>query len=569
MDISKCKVTNMEMLCELSIQSKHHLQHNVKNADQIIKRVKTEYKHYFDKVWVNNPIQTQIILNSLNDDQKNAFLKVFDNLQKPNGSITTIDAGPGTGKTFLTACILMTYKLSAVYMVYTNRLSECMNELYFNGVSVTCCKFLMNFLSLTYGHVKYMWYLKDKTLIEKCQEIEIIAKEHKPFHQVYVLDENSVVSPLFVYFLVCLKKFHNIHLIFIGDRYQQIPINATRHHMEPNFSLLRVVSDTMVELSINVRQNKDVKFVAVLKRFVKEFSDNNLHMNFAIKYFFYDQLKPKFHAKEDFEATFFAQHHIVLKKRVDRYEQYLKDNKINYTKAYLHVKVGKSRSNLEPIREIDEITKFKPYIILVLGKTYTYAPNKSTCLTVVLKEIRGVWVKIYCIEKDRNMWIKKVPLNIYFSSDQLIAQITELRYTCAYQFPLKENINTYHAAQGLTIASSKIELDIDCNSVNSFYVGITRIKNSDQLIKIHSNDLMSLAYTRYKNDDYYYKIVNYTKPIQEISFTLCNNVNVFEKTKVTNYKIPRQKYLLMKNKNSDTDLIQYIKKHLGVNNSFT
>lgn len=558
MDINDIKIKSIDNLFALSTQSKHHLHSRIRDLPALYKNIKKNYSRYFSTIWTNHPIQTQIILNSLNEDQKRTFFNIFDNLQKPEGSISTIDAGPGTGKTFLTACILMTCNLSSVYMVYTNRLSESMNELFFDGKSLTCCKFLMNFFDWNYAKVKYMWYLREKTFEEKCEEIENWSQRKKPFHQLYIIDEDSVISPFFIYFMCTLQKYHRIHLIFIGDRYQQIPINATKYHMEPNYSLLKIVSNNVFGLNINIRQNQDLSFVNILKEFITQFNDNNKNMNFAIKAFFYDHLKQKFHSKEDFEATFFAQHHIILKNRIDRYEQYLQKNKITYKQAYLHVRTGKKRSQLEPLQEIEEITKFKPYITLVINEDYTYAPNSTTCMIVNLKEIHPIYLKVYSRELKRFILIKKIPLNIYFASEQLIAKITELGYTCAYQYPLREKISTYHAAQGLTIASSKIELDIDCKSINSFYVGITRIKDLKQLTKIHTKEMLSLAYTSFKKDEYFYKIVSYEDKLSNVTFDICKNIHAFENAK-RNMKILKSQYNNSKEGNNDTLLMKYIR----------
>lgn len=559
MDLKHVKIRNMDDLFALSIQSHQQLKAKIKDADKMSNYIRNKYKLYFESVWMDCPLQLQIILNSLNEDQKKVYFGIFNNLRREGGSVSTLDAGPGTGKTFLTACILLVYKKSATYMVYTNRLSESMNELFFTGQSLTCCKFLMNFLDLSYAKVKYMWYLKGKELHEKCEEIQEIAKGHKPFHSFYIVDENSVVSPFFIYFMTCLREYHGIHLMFIGDRYQQIPINATKYHMEPNYSLLNLVSDTVFNLTVNIRQDQDPTFVNLLKDFTQKFQDNNKHMNFAIKYFFYNALRSKFHAKEDFEATFFAQHHVVLKERIDRYEKKLQDNKSDYIRSFLYVRSGKRRTELEPMMEIEEITKFKPYIILVKNEEYTYAPNSTTCMTVKLIDIGSVYLKVYCQELQRHIKIKKIPLNIYFSSEQLIAKINELGYTCAYQFPLKEKISTYHAAQGLTIASKKIELDSDCRSINSFYVGLTRIKNLDQLTKIHSKELLSLAYTHFRNDDYYYKVVVHERAkVDPKSFVTCNNINMFENAK-QNLRIPKRNYSMEVSKNRSTALMEHIR----------
>lgn len=545
----KCK--NLDELISLSIKSKQCLQSYVKDKE-LINEIKKDYKYYFDHVWINNPIKIKIILNSLNEDQKNAYFGIFKNLSNDAGSISCVDAGPGTGKTFLTACILMSYVKSSSYIVYTNKLSDIMSGVYYDGVSQTCCKFLMNLLKSNYIKIKNLWNVKEKTLIEKCEEIEILAKEHKPFHSLYIMDENSVVSPFFIYFMYCLYHYHKIHLLFIGDRYQQIPINNTRYHNTTNFELLEIVSQ-IFKLNINIRQNEDVYFVNIINNFLNYIKTKvTMTMTFDIKYYFYDLLQDKFNTKEDFKSLYFAQYHINLKDRLLRYEQYLDYNNIHYVKSYITFK------NKNFSIKNDELKKFRPYIILNIGSKYIYSPNSNIAEIVTLKEINKNYIKVYCEKMKRLIMVRKISLNTYFVSDQLIAKLTQLKLSSAYQYPLKELIYTYHAAQGLTISNLNIELNMDCRKINSFYVGITRICKLDQLIKIHTKDLLSLAYTKKQNDEYFYKINKYPENISMLKFKDCRNINNFENSK-SNVKIKKIHYKINKKISNDTELMKYLK----------
>lgn len=79
-----------------------------------------------------------------------------------------------------------------------------------------------------------------------------------------------------------------------------------------------------------------------------------------------------------------------------------------------------------------------------------------------------------------------------------------------YQFPLRMYACTYHGAQGLTLSVDQLELCIDALTLNSIYVGLTRIRTETQLGKLHSVQLMNFLVTDYFNDEYFYKISTIT-----------------------------------------------------------
>ncbi|QBB28671.1 helicase 2 [Homarus gammarus nudivirus] len=555
MDIIGTKIKDLNDIATLSTKSRECLLSHTKQYD-VLDAFKLKYKSYFDTVWQSNEIKLYVILNSLNADQLHVFMQIFDNLKDGKGSISCIDACPGTGKTFLTACILMAYSKPAAYMVYTNRLAELMNSVYFDGISVTCCRFLINLLNMNYMKVKNLWNVGNLTVEEKCKNVEKLALDHVPFYPLYIMDEDSVVSPFFIYFMYCLYKYHGTHVIFIGDQYQQIPINATKYHLTSNFKLLEQVAKSY-RININMRQNIDQPFVAILRNFLDYYKQKvNFLMTFDVKYFFYDKLKSKFHSAEDFESMYFAQYHMKLKCRLDRYEQYLIDRNVPYEKAFIQAKVNGQLT----AKVIDvNIKKFRSYIILAVGNQYIYTPNNYTSFTVTLVDISPSTLKVYNEELKRHFIIRRLPINATFISEQLIIQLQSLQYAGLKQFPIKELISTYHAAQGLTIANSKVELDLDCRNINSFYVGLTRIRELKQLVKIHTQELFNLAYTHNKNDEYFYRIVDFKQKLEDLAFVTCGNTHSFD-TSTRNIKIPKTTYIgnsatLV---NMESDLMKYI-----------
>ena len=65
---------------------------------------------------------------------------------------------------------------------------------------------------------------------------------------------------------------------------------------------------------------------------------------------------------------------------------------------------------------------------------------------------------------------------------------------------------TYYFIQGLTFSTQNVCLDIDSETANSLYVGISRVTQLKQIVEIESKELLNMLYTEYKNDKYFYKL---------------------------------------------------------------
>ncbi|UHB41804.1 helicase 2 [Macrobrachium rosenbergii nudivirus] len=552
MTLENLKIKNMEELILLSGKCKGYLNKVFVNEKNKIEKFVRTFK--YGATCNDNYYKLLIIMNSLNEEQKGVFDKIHEHLSVENGSISCIDANPGTGKTFLIACILMTYKYNASYIVYTNKLKECMDLIYFDGESSTCCKFLMNILSINYYKAKYFWNNKYPTLDEKCQEIENVVQKIKPVYKLYILDEYSVVSPFFIYFMFCMYKIHKVHIILVGDRHQLMSMNCSKFHNINNYHLIASISK-IYNMQINVRQQNDNKFQLLLKNFMAFYKQTN-KMNFAVKYFIYKELRSYFTATDNYDALYFAQYHVKLKKRLDNYEKYLITNKIHYVLAQLTTK--KIIDKKSDVVFSSALRKFNPYLILVRNKKYIYTPNNKVNYLVELLKINENNLEVKNLTNNRHMFISRVPINTNFMSEQLLDHVHEMNMGTLYQYPLRELISTYHAAQGLTITDAKIELDIDCQYINSFFVGLTRIRSLDQLVKIHSADLLSFYYTAFMDDNYYYKINTKVNALTNLFFVNCTSHYVFEHSN-RNLKIPKLVYEKLNNtKDNKSELINYI-----------
>ncbi|AII15864.1 helicase 2 [Penaeus monodon nudivirus] len=551
-DLLKIKLTSFEQLVKLSEIPFAHLLEATRNTLNW-STLEAEIPEMVRNQCCDNLIKLKIILNSLNAEQLNVFTDIYKNLNNPNGSAMCIDAPPGTGKTFLISCLLTTYKKNSTYIVYTNNLRDNMDRLFFEGTSINCCKFIMNMCGVNYYKAINFWNSKDMTLEEKCKEIEDIVKSLLPLGHLYILDEDSVVSPMYIYFLYCLHRFHKKHILFIGDRYQQVSINASRFHNRGNFDLISTFSQ-IYSLVVKVRQEEDGQFISILDKFTNLFDvKNDKKITFKIKYIIYELLQKYFHAEESFDSMYFAQYHTLIKARNQRYEQYLENNNIPYQKSFL---CDGDNIKLDTLK----LSKFMTYLILVKDKYYVFIPDDIHMYRVKLLNIGKCRLHIYNETLKREQIIHKRAINSHIVSEQLMNTLKAIGYKTLYQYPLKELTSTYHAAQGLTIPDDKVELNLDCSSLNSFYVGLTRIKKLDQLVKIHTRDFFNLLYTKRKNDAWFYKINKFPDSIELLEFVECTNTTIFEHCTSRNLKIKRECYISSKENENNTPLMEYINK---------
>uniref|UniRef100_A0AAU8GC51 Helicase 2 n=1 Tax=Faxonius propinquus nudivirus TaxID=3139431 RepID=A0AAU8GC51_9VIRU len=517
-----------------------------------------------------NEVKLFLVYNSLNLEQKEVFVSIHKNLNNSNGSISCIDASPGTGKTFLVGALALTYNKPIKYLVYTNKLANQL-ALIHNLDTETCCKFLMSILNKNYYEVVHLWSLyKDNiqlTFVEKYKDIINLVLDINIFqiqeYSLYILDEDSVVSPWLIFFLFCLHKQYSIHLLFIGDRFQQNSINKTSYHNANNFELIQsmIDADKIYFLNKRIRQQEDVSFAELLNEVTKILknakTNNDLSMSFDIKYNLFKLFRNNFFINEDFNNMYISQYHRRLKERLLRYEKYLINTKISYDKAFISIKKNKI---YEPINNNiqSKISKFLSYIYLVKNSEYIYKKDKNIHFPVIFLDFYDhLKSKLIVQKKDTNkvFLISRINISTFIHDEHLYLLKKYSKQQHLYQFPLCHKINTYHAIQGLTIYD-KLELDFDTSSLNSFYVGITRILTKEQLGKISSKELCNFILTEFYNNDYYYKAssLDIKHNIKNIKFITTTNILLFNK-KITTRSIRILKSFFQKNKTFQTSSV--------------
>ncbi|QLI62451.1 Helicase 2 [Dikerogammarus haemobaphes nudivirus] len=564
-DILDWRITSFSDVLFLSHQSYGSLYSKVVDFGKI-KQFEQKYKDLL-KTCSPNVVKIYIIFHSLTVEQQRIFLTIHKNFQNDEGSFAAIDAGPGTGKTFLIAMILLSFHQESLYMVYSKRLMNIIDSIQFSGESKTCCKFIMDMFNIKYYESKYFWACNDVSFKEKCKtlyKLILSIPAEARTDSLYILDEDSVVSPWHIYFLFCFGKIYKKHVIFMGDRYQQNSISKTIHHKECNYSLLKNIHNiTLLELHERVRQQSDPNFIKILEEITKIFKQTNrdveVKMIFSIKYKIFLLLHKYFLMSDNYSCMYFSQYHQMLKNRMTQYERNLIKAKSDYKKVYFTTKEGNKfiPYNKKMINNTHNNKKYVDFLILEVNKDYIYTPSSMFHYRVKLLEIQPDVLIIKNFDTFEILQIRRVKLQSFFIAEEFLTILP----SNLYQFPLKGLISTYHAAQGLTIGAGNIELDLDCSSLNSFYVGLTRIRNLNQLGKIHTNELTNLLITLHKNDSFYYRISKlFNGQLKDLTFSETSSLSLFNSATIArNLKIKKSKLEPKSENTLDTNLINIIK----------
>ena len=243
---------------------------------------------------------------------------------------------------------------------------------------------------------------------------------------------------------------------------------------------------------------------------------NDIYLDFDLKYKIYTMFKSNFFLVENFSALYMAQYHQDLKKRISRTIDYLNLKKIPYFRAMFCKKQNTKYTPLSINEENVAAHKFHHFLLLIRGACYLYTDPSSLEKRIVkfIGSKPNGTIMVRDMSSKRFIELSRTPINESFVHPDQIVLLKQLSEGSGlYQFPLKFYALTYHVAQGLTISVDALELNIDGQTLNSIYVGLTRIQSEEQLRKIHSFDLLNFMLTDYFNDEYYYKICSATSKL--------------------------------------------------------
>lgn len=474
----------------------------------------TEYETLND-----NKRKNLIIYNHLNVQQRNfidkVHLQLIESLDEwtreeiTDNKVILLDAPPGTGKSISILSLAATLKKRIYYLVYTKHLVNLARS--YNINSITCCNFLMINFNMNYFEAKQLFY-KTFTLNEWLQFLLKLIKTRlvmfeMSFYDFIILDEYTVVSPLYIILLYLIAIKCNVNLIFVGDRNQQNSISKNIFHYKNNYSLVNRIADENIKFDQQIRivdQEYNQK-IQILKQTIENAQDN-ISMNFYYLYELYKLFPEKFHLEEDTSNVYFSQFHRNIKSRILR-ACVLNRDKLIQVPFFVHNKIKNTYEKIQ----LPHSKKFLSFLPLIQNYYYLYTDNNNTKYEVQFLNYipQNKTVRVRMLHDNSIIFLSidkiedKTPRS-YTSEER--AYITQNKKTVIYQFPIKLLCLTYHAVQGQTINQHKIELDTEANTYNAIYVGLTRIREGNQLQKLHTSTtkLNSLVVTHKMNDEYLY-----------------------------------------------------------------
>ncbi|OWR47370.1 hypothetical protein KGM_205756 [Danaus plexippus plexippus] len=474
----------------------------------------------------------------LNRNQQLLFLdihrKITDSMDEDgivrNPFFMLLNSRSGTGKSTLISVVAASMCSKLHIMVYSNNLRNVLSSLHPNIVAMTNCKFIMEFLGLSYYKaISFFTPSADKSL---CYIYRMILKSVTMFRfpknyivssscssgsgggggysacrnieretHLFVFDEVTLLSPFFVMFLKFISEYKKINILMVGDANQQKTIRVSKFHKMNNLSLLDELVDCSLKLNIQMRTDDKVfmEKIAVIETELDKYKDN-IKINYAHKLMLFELFEEQFLAKEDFKTLYFASKHQKCKDRVIRMYLHAKSEKLKY---YIVAYKNNQRQDVM-------LPKSKFMSCLILVEKYPYIKYNEYVKNENIVEFQHCDDKcetaVVRTDDNRIEQLKRIKITNKNTIDDHLCWLRE--YDATHQFPLKPNVCTFYSCQGLTIKTTNTEVDIDDATLNAVYVGITRVRRLSQLKKMHTRDLLSLIYTKLKNDEFYYKLTD-------------------------------------------------------------
>ena len=489
---------------------------------------------------------TNIVYNKLEEHQKVIFNKIHQALSASLSNedsntviapkILLMDAQPGVGKSFLVRILGHTLNFKDVIaMAITKDLANSLNiPNVIKGITNT--KFIKDTFNLPYNEAEILFKKDGEPLSCILKFIYDHVRNYRiTKSNLLILDEYSLCSPLFIATLIVAAKVQRFNLLITGDKDQLGAIDKISHHQKTNYELLTNLCTEKYCLTkqIRIKDSQHLALVLKLKEYIKinQKYDNYIPCDFKFKYFIFETYMSKFFSIDPIlEAVYISQYHRNLKKRILEMEAYMDKNGIEFRRASFEQKhEGIPSKLLLPPHE-----KFLPYILLGVGLMYIMVvPNQVSRKIVKLKSISNIILQVEDISDNSILYVNKVPWTKFCHncSDQQYKWMLECipkEVSEWTNYPLRPYLSTFHALQGQTFTTENIVVDIDCQTVNSLYVAFSRIENGNQLKHLHSSELISFMFTKYKSDEYYYRIPSIDRESFKCLAHSINNNNKFK-----------------------------------------
>lgn len=487
-----------------------------------------EYKNNLNKPAKTRPLQPEEInyhsykidmqlytIDALNEKQK----LVYNHVVKNPKDIVLLEAAPGTGKSYTLLSIAYNAKLPVNVIIYKHDLlrpfSNCA-RLY------TVASFFIRTFSLN-GLPEFIKFEK-QLCKDSLTEIEFVsavcnlikrAKLPPVDNSIVFIDEYTVVPKILMTVLLTLLKHHGIGAVICGDKDQLQSIRNSRHVGSlSSYSIAKIFADASYSLSKserceNLRYNTFIQYL-------KQFSCKNPLDNFAyalVTAMFYKQLL----SDSLYTHIHLAMHHRELSRTAHLFvikSGYGEQRKIPVSFYY---KITPSKGIQELLSVSTYVKniktdptnpgKFLPYVPLVIGAPY-YVKTISEHSIGILESIQIDQLQLTLrmnathefltvpmgtkhfkvIPDEHRQFLTARDINVLSGKEDNAIPTEPCRLLNYPIYPA--NFITFYRCQGCTL-TDKLDIDLREANYQAMYVGLSRVRSPQQIIRVTIKDQLS------------------------------------------------------------------------------
>lgn len=518
------------------------------------------------------------------DKQRELFYFLHNKILNEEPQFLILNAEAGTGKSTLLEGfnLSMDLKVYVIYSAYSKILqirakqsSMCNVECYTNFQMIKrmlllsykqTIEFLQNMNKIeSLPVLLYELLNRIKKIRSTTNNDEAILK-----CKILMIDEYTVCSFVEILFIFIYCKYYKVHLILIGDRAQKSSITKSIFWHGNIYDLcVNVLQMTVCNPLTEQMRIEDENYRNVLNSFVDKMFINKyffeIPMSFESVYFLYEHFENCFFKPFKGSVFYIAPEHRQIKKfHFQDFQNKEKENPTNVGLSFFE----DSRKNIIHYPKTD---KFLPALPIIKNRKYLTFYNE----TVTVKDFKknNTNIELVILEDDSKLEKQCVDESSGLNTElkkwlimhaQKKRSYEESDSTHILQIPLKLFSSTMCGIQGITLKypiEIHIVLDGFSISCNEIYVSLSRITSLNQLYAITCNTYLNdLILTKYKNDDYYYKLSRWNFPwaknvlkcmisknksniIDKINFIEIDDPVIFQ-TKSNFFKILKKNYHL-------------------------
>lgn len=486
-----------------------------------------------------------LLYEQLNEKQQEIFKK-WHSLLSSDSFLYCLDAPAGTGKSFLIKIFMMTCNIPITFTSYRHDLIT--NMRFYSEIH----KFEVFATAFTIKLFNSSIFSNTGQSFHRNSLLSFLCNFPEKTNRIYIVDEYTILPSIYIAHFIVMCKY-GTSFIFTGDSFQQHSINKSKNYNISNYNLILKYTKHTDQL-VNIMRSIDVEYnekLSKLKQYIPDTEMEDPIFNYRVYLLFKDKFYQK--SSDDDNIVFLAARHKSLKTRFN--DKAKKKNVLLFPYKLI------TKDKISYLSEHAPMMKFPTIIMLSPGMYYIYTYTIGTVLfrdIVKLLQINKGTLKIKNLRTDNIEHITNIVeyKNTMLGSAHLAALYEYFKNKNKatgklFGFPLQNlSIRTYHSVQGLTFPSElKIECLLDHATTNSIYVGLTRVKDSNQLYKLTSKDLYSFEYSESKNDDYLYYLTNeqqlkYKNTKQLDDTFLEGNINEFKPGYKYNINIQKDKMII-------------------------